>query len=434
MLQSTKMTELDTEVDRPSTERDVIMEMQNQIQNLCQALKEKDVESKGLKKALRLYQKETKNRVSLHPNLESQRMTTHNELMMARKVVEQETDVVVGLRYELSQKNQELDFYKKENEQLRRRVIGLEIDLDTHDIHMTDYAERQCQLEEGMFEDDVGESKTTEDVLNNEQRHGSRIQDLIARQIIDYSTLEDRYKLDQTENRKKISDLKSTIANLEASVVVLESRLSGEKSVKFSLKPNSNIYKERINVLETTNARLIASTDHLMERIALLESRLNRPSRLIQEAEQIGETTSHIDKRLWESRRKIAFLTKDIELKEKRLSLLRAEAIAYQFRNLPPSDFSTIDPCKSYIRPVGDKDETLKSDEESKGGYMEYKSTTHLKEQLQTLQQVLIRKDREIEELQQISLEREHVLSIQLDAARDAIGDMKVLGRVQFFL
>lgn len=434
MTQSSQMTQLET-VGRPSTDQDTVLEMQNQIQNLCKALKEKEVETRRLKKSLRFYQKETKMRTSLYPDLESQLMTTRDELMVARKAVEEETDVATGLRYELSQKDQEIGYYKKENERLRRRVIGLEIDLDTHDIHMTDYAERQCQLEEVVLSEFEGETKTAEVVLEIEEQFGSRIQDLISKQIIDYSTLEDRYKRDQAECKKKITDLLSTIADLEASVVVLESRISGEKSVKFSLKPSSNIYRERINVLEKSIARLIATNDHLTGRIESLELSLSRPSRLVQEAEACEGTTHDIDKRLRESQRKIAFLTRDIEFKEKRNTLLRAQAITYQLRNLPPNDFdSKMGPSDDHKRYCIGKDETYQIDEERKTDYLEYESASQLQEQLQVLQETLLRKDREIAEQQRLSQEREDVLSVQLDEARNTSGDTKGVGHAQFFL
>ncbi len=409
---------------------DHVIAMQCQIQNLCRALKEKEVEAKGLKQALRYYQKDTKKKKSLYPDLESQLLTTRDELMAARLQVEQGADVAMGLRYEISERDQELEHYKKENERLRRTIVGLEIDLDTHEIHMTDYAERQIQLEEVALEESFGGTKTME-VLEIEERYGSRIQDLISKQIMDYCTLEIRYKRDRAESSKKISDLQAAIGNLEASVVVLESRIAGEKSVKFSLKRNSNIYRERINVLERTNAKLIATNGQLLERLASLESRLSQPSRWTQELVRYTNNTSNdFDERLRESQRKITFLMKAIEFKDKRIALLRAEAITYQLRNLPPTQYA-VDLSDDETTHEG-IDQGQKN-EESKEYYNECKSANHLQEQLQALQETLLRKDREIAEQQRLSQAREEVLSVQLDAARN-IGDMKEFVNAQFFL
>lgn len=419
-------TEAMQSVASPSME---VKSLQSQIENLCRALQEKEVEAKRLKQVLRYFQKKANMKRSLYPDLESQLLTAKDELVAAKKLLEEQSDVAIGLKYEVLQRDQEIQCCKKENERLLRRVVALEIDLDTHEIHFTEHTKRQMQLEEAALDGCFGERKTVE-VQEIEEQYGSRIEDLIAKQFTDYSALEDRYKRDRADSTQKITELQAALLDSEASVAVLENRIAEGKSVKFSLKPSSNVYRERINFVERSNERLAATNKRLMERLDNLESRISQPSRLVQQANVIDGTkitSDDSDERLRESQAQIAFLKNENEFKEKKIALLRVEAITYQLRNLPPHDYN----------------EYLTSDKTGGGGvdqgYTIGEGRTdqfafdYPHEQLQALREILVRKDRELVELHQLSKAREESLSVQLDAAC-SIGGMKELGPIQFFL
>jgi hypothetical protein len=85
------------------------------------------------------------------------------------------------LSYFIKEKTHQIEGLQEENyEHLRLILSYKEIDLEIHNLHYTNYAEEQQNLEEGAL-DEVFDQEKREKIDALEEKHGCRIQQLISK-------------------------------------------------------------------------------------------------------------------------------------------------------------------------------------------------------------------------------------------------------------
>ena len=102
-------------------------------------------------------------------------------------------------------KNRQAKELSSMHKRYSKRLVQLEIDLETHDIHFTNYAKDQMELEsKGILEDN-----------NNNEREEPKTdsqaaqRNLISKLISDHAELEHRYKRDCAADAKWIRVLRT---------------------------------------------------------------------------------------------------------------------------------------------------------------------------------------------------------------------------------
>ncbi|KAL3924009.1 MAG: hypothetical protein SGILL_001310, partial [Bacillariaceae sp.] len=232
-----------------------------QLENLGLALQQKEVESKGLKQALRVLQAANKKKTSLYPDLESELATTKEELSRTQHQLEHQTESTVRLQYQILRQQEETRSLKEQHQECVQKLVALEIDLETHEIHFTEYSDQQRRLEQNAMKEAFPNERNENPIAaQNGADEKMPAGELIANITSDYAHLEARYKRDAAKNAKRIRNLEQKNHTLAASVSVLEERVtSTNKNVKFALNidsskssaTNNNVYRQRINDLET---------------------------------------------------------------------------------------------------------------------------------------------------------------------------------------
>ncbi|KAG7357315.1 hypothetical protein IV203_002003 [Nitzschia inconspicua] len=412
-------------------------QQQRQLQNLSLALQEKEMETMGLKQALKVLQYTMKQKTSLYPDLTNQLKESQEELTATQLQLEQQTEHAIGLQYQVLRQQEEIRNLKEKQKQLVRRVVELEIDLETHDVHFSQAAEQLKKLEQDAIQQ----------VFQNENHpHNSKEEpksfNLIAKLTSDLTQVESRYKRDAAASLQKHQQLEQHNQTLMASVAVLEERLNdrNKSAVKFTLDENhnTNIYRRRINELETTNTRLLRENEELKQRWERIES-----SALMLAAtnESIhGISNSMEDKRLSkDDELSMSSLQEALYRMQRQMAMLRMQAIQYQVRNfetpytensnssLPAKDRWRL--SKSLCSSSDDGSYTGSSSDDSEIPSIEGFQTT-----IQDLKELLVRKDRELE-LQRTEFQtKERELLAQLQETRASLNDAQYNQLPRFFM
>jgi len=145
-----------------------------------------------------------------------------------------------------------------------------------------------------------------------------------------------------------------------------------------------------------------------------------------------------VENRLWEQEKNHFQLTKDLQMKEEKLHLLRAEAITYQFRNLPLIEngkSSTKEDCDR----VEDENDDFTSSDDEPSSLADLTDgldapTKNAEQQVQDMKEILVMKDRELLEQKKDFERREQILQARLDEALATNKGSLNIGHVQFFL
>ncbi|VEU36061.1 unnamed protein product [Pseudo-nitzschia multistriata] len=247
------------------------------------------------------------------------------------------------------------------HKQYSKRLVQLEIDLETHDIHFTNYAKDQMGLETKAILEDKKEcawKKPKSDILAQ--------QNLIAKLIAENADLEHRYKRDCTGHNDRILELENENRWLRRS---LRRRVDSSSSTgdaesaggQLALETDSNCSLV-VEKYEKQNTELLRSVDELKEKIRSLELKHVLAGGPTNTKEENGKELSCNDK--------------DEKLKDCKIALLKSKAIAYQARNIWPPDTE----CSAPPESLSSSSTAIKD----------------LKEQIQELENILIRKDKQL--------------------------------------
>ena len=419
--------------------------LEQQLYNLSQALQEKEIESKGLKQALRVLQATNKQQRMQQQNqspkqqqeqrqrvLEYQLDTTKDELISVRKQLEDRTQHTVKLQYQLLEQNDTIQKLKELQSEYQKTITNLEIDIEIHDIHCTNYESHLMELEQNTMNDIFGgasggnanESKQQKQSEVSDLDPSNNAKELITKYLLDYRALEDQYKQDRYEKSRKIQILEHENEQLQSSIRVLEDRLSStnkKKYVSFSLnKPTDNIYRKRINYLEKQLAELKLSHDELLKKTQkqLTSSQMTN-SRKVSTTTQSSASHNRSDNN-------IVHLQREIQKRDEKIALLRVEATNYQLRTLHAlfeNEFNHKKTSKNDIMNdtmTSSDGETLSSADYSSTNtdsqdHHNHQQNNNPSQQIQDLQEILKRRDIELRNERNRFEEREKMLVDQLD-------------------
>jgi hypothetical protein len=416
----------------PQQQQQQQVELQ-QLQNLSLALQEKEVENRGLKKALKVLQYSNKQKASLYPDLADQLVQANKELNATLLKLEQQTERGVGLHYQILRQQGEIRALKDRQFEFIKKIVELEIDLETHDIQFSE-AVKHFKQWEGQAINDAMEG-IDENQPNNSKRYqrdeGNKtfpILDLVVKLTSDYTHLEERYKRDAAESLRKQQQLEKQNQTLKANVAVLEDRLTkhNKSAVKFSLNDshnNNNAYRRRINDLETDNVKLLLQQEEMRKRLDDLES-----SRF-ELGSNAGSTYNTHDK--YQSKHtesSVAMLREELAVTNQKMALLRMRAISYQVRNFLPGPNDDLTGQTSmdhgWKSKRGRRDQYSSSDEETSSPASDNNnnndddsssnSTDGLRTTVQDLKHILLRKDKELDQQRSQFETRERQLLAQL--------------------
>mmetsp|Transcript_26475 Transcript_26475/g.58002 ORF Transcript_26475/g.58002 Transcript_26475/m.58002 type:complete len:346 (+) Transcript_26475:156-1193(+) len=272
-----------------------------------------------------------------------------------------------------------------------KRLVQLEIDLETHDIHFTNYAKDQMELEtKGILE--YSNNYEREEPKNDSQ---AAQQHLISKLISDHAELEYRYKRDCADDAERIRELEDDNRRLHQSLrhgSDIGSRNNISKPTEgrpiiydSSRNENDNDHTHVLQRLEKENAELSRSVNELKEKIHGLEFKHILCGNGNDAKDENGNELSCIDS----DRSKIVLLQKEMKMKDHKIALLRTKAIAYQARNLwpPTKDHDgthVLNSCSVALSPS-----SLSQSSPSM-------VIQDLKQQIQELEDIIIRKDKEL--------------------------------------
>jgi hypothetical protein len=434
----TTTTEQQQQPQQPPSQNEELQEQQQkvvrleqQIYNLSRALQEKEIESKGLKQALRVLQAANKQQRMQqqkqqpdrhHQILQHQVETTKDELITVRTQLEEQTQLTVKLQYQLLEQNDFIQKVKEREMEYLKTITNLEIDLQMHDIHFTNYEQQLMKLEQNTMNEMFHDENTQHQVVDV---GSSKTKELITKYLLDYRELEDQYKKDRYERSRKIQLLEDENKKYQASLRVLEDRLAStnKKYVSFSLsKPTNNVYRKRINYLEKQCAEWKLSYDETIKKTRHLEKENQSTS---------SQTSKSIESKNNEN--DIAHLQREIQKRDEKIALLRVEATNYQLRTLHAlfeNEFSNkSSKPRTSTRSRDSKDDAVNDTMTSSDGetLSDYSSTTdndrssqdHRQndpvQQIQDLKEILKRKDIELQVERNRFEEREQMLVDQLD-------------------
>ena len=284
-----------------------------------------------------------------------------------QKQLQAQTERMEVLECERRAKADEVDNLRVELEDRLRVIVEYEIDLESHNIHYTSYAEERQQLEEDalneLYDEDISEDKM-EIIDALAQKYGCRIQQLISMLLTDYADIEARYKRDQLANTKGMVQLQSQTQELKATVAVLEEQLK-EKELKYPVTLSSSFLVQRIHQLEREKRIVQESNQELKEKVRqadeskepVLQEKQQEIERLTLEKnsadmlalalqdqryrEKSRNTAASsavhlkLTERIQEQNKDMVRLQKELQGKNERIAVLRSEAINYQIRSFP---------------------------------------------------------------------------------------------------
>jgi hypothetical protein len=410
------------------TEDQKIQKLKYQLKNMALALHDKEMESSSLRKDLirRKASRQVEKR-SLYPELEAQLAKTQVELAKRSKECQQHLATITELTTTVSHQTHNSQLLQDELDSRLEKLVGYEIDLETHDIHHTSYLQEQQALEEEAL-DEIFDEHKKQAVADLEERHGCRAQELISKLLVDYADMEERYKRDRAEKDKTVDKLMAENAELKSVVGVL-----GEHNFVFS-QNNNRVFLKRISQLERTNERLQDFQATMKERIEELEEekckRANVVTTLPSSSEHPAVDTTTIGnleaisdmeelrRRLKDLAKTIAKLQTERSFQDEKIAVLKWQAVNHQMRNYPKQDDVGEETHRANL-PTGLESTSPSVDE--------------LQEEIDLLKDILLQKDREVVKERKRFAQREASL---LARFKDVVPDPKKVGsnHMKFFL
>jgi conjugal transfer/entry exclusion protein len=179
-------------------------------------------------------------KTKLESELDKLRNATDDDEFLKEKMgniqegFEKQVNKIQSLQSEVDAKNNEIDILRNELVAKLQRIVELEFDLSTHDIHFTNYAAEQFKLgEEALAEIKstaepaipVDASETSAGETNNKPLTAKRAQKLISKLLADLDSLEVRYKEEKLRAASTVERMKIENSDLKTRVEILENRI-----------------------------------------------------------------------------------------------------------------------------------------------------------------------------------------------------------------
>jgi hypothetical protein len=178
---------------------------------------------------------------------------------------EKQLKKIQSLEDEVLAKNGEIDHLQVELMRKLHRIVELEFDLETHDVHYTSYASEQFKLGEDALAEIKNQEKLMQRLAQESAKSGEggpvtarRAQKLISKLLSDLDNLEARYKQEKLDGSAVAQKSKMENEELRTKIQVLENRLvEGDKNAEdmgdsvSSMDVDSVLYlRKRVETLE----------------------------------------------------------------------------------------------------------------------------------------------------------------------------------------
>jgi len=358
---------------------------------------------------------------------------------------DKQVDKIKSLLEEVNAKNAEIDMLRSELVRKLQRIVELEFDLETHDIHYTTYAADQFKLGEEALEEikrrDGDESESSVSFGDASLETGKSLtpkkaQKLISKLLTDLENLEQRYKTEKVKSLANLEEVCRENEEMRTEITVLKKRLgdTGEKT-SISLEEHSLVQLRR--EVETSEAKkkllrkeveklkgevkdlkkdsseeakraqldidLLTNDNEAMKaRIAELEKKsggggLLRKKKNVDKSEKFNEIESRLKKTYGE----LSSLRTSVEIKDKQISTLKQEVSNLRMRDIADgsskdsmyTEFDT-ELLRAAPRRINQGMGAPSAGQNGEGADNDY--VRELQKQLQDVQQQLVKKDQEL--------------------------------------
>lgn len=369
-----------------------------------------------------------------------------------------QVQTIQTLEDEIVSKNSEIDHLRNELVVKLRRIVELEFDLETHDVHYTDYATEQFKLGEEalaeikIMEKEMGPEADTSD-NNSDRSLGSapgskltprRAQKLISKLLSDLDNLEARYKDEKLHSVAQIERMKHDNEELQTKILVLEKQIADKKDGKTAASPERGeltpetieatteaFLRKRVETLEAKrslyreeNAKLQKELEELkkesraelrraefdIDRLSLeneaMKSRVRALETDIVDSDPNLAQFALVQKKIRECYDEINKLEASNEIKDRQIATLKKDVTKLKMKEIASRASSADSGYKDYgNQSFSDFDAKIIRDDErrhhtgdSEGGSQSVDSTylRDLQRQLQSAQQQLVKKDQEL--------------------------------------
>lgn len=303
---------------------------------------------------------------------------------------------IQSLQHEIGSKNNEIDMLRTELVKKLKKIVELEFDLQTHEVHYTEYAEEQFKLGEAALaeiksmrksseeKDDDNMSvvsskstKTTSGQLRaSDAQTPRKAQKLISKLLADLDNLEMRFKEEKLMSSAMIEKLTLTNSDLQTKTEILEQRLklstTGDNVRSESKEPesfemqNAAFLRRRVEALEAKKSlamrecdklraqldeskqeadsdakrhqievrRLESENQALKAYLQQLDSNNNKGRRRKSVVDQAAEQYAAIGKQIKDTYEKIRRLQNSVETKDRQITTLKKEVANLRLREI----------------------------------------------------------------------------------------------------
>lgn len=182
---------------------------------------------------------------------------------------------IQSLDDELVSKNSEIDNLRDELVVKLRKIVELEFDLETHEIHFTSYAAEQFELgEEALAEIRAGsDKKSVASIGSDDQKPVSprrnlsgSARKLISKLLADLDKLEARYKEEKLLSAAKMEEFRLENSELRTRIQVLETKAENGADGE----PSNNVEQMKPNDLSSAEWHNVV---YLRKRVETLEAK-----------------------------------------------------------------------------------------------------------------------------------------------------------------
>jgi hypothetical protein len=368
---------------------------------------------------------------------------------------EKQVKKIQSLQDELDDKNNEIDILRTQLVVKLQRIVELEFDLETHEVHYTTYAAEQFKLGEEALEElkqdaveansmnesttSVGTTSDTMDPANRSKKLTPRkAQKLISKLLADLDSLEIRYKEEKLQSASVTEKLKIEKSDLEMRCQLLENKARARGEViegddpdeeKLPSIDNIGLYalRKRCETLEARmrlqkkeilksdqemenlkrNARddsrraeielehLNAENEALKTRLRGIEEKRRKKSLLGKKKEDKGgDMYADIEEKINHHNDKLVAMESSVEIKNRQIDTLKKEVTNLRLREISEGKLKG-------GRFTAKDSEILRSGPARSSGIgmgsgMDNEYISDLQRQLQEAQQQLVKKDQEL--------------------------------------
>lgn len=298
---------------------------------------------------------------------------------------------IQSLQHEIGSKNNEIDMLRTELVKKLKKIVELEFDLQTHEVHYTEYAEEQFKLGEAALAEIKSLKKSSEEkdddnmsVVSFKSTAGplrasdaqtpKKAQKLISKLLADLDNLEMRFKEEKLMSSAMIEKLTLTNSDLQTKTEILEQRLkqsfTGDNARSETKEPesfemqNAAFLRRRVEALEAKKSLAMRECDKLRAQldeskqeadsdakrhqfeVRRLESEnqalkvhlqqldSNKGRRRKSVVDQATEQYAAIGKQIKDTYEKITRLQNSVEIKDRQISTLKKEVANLRLREI----------------------------------------------------------------------------------------------------